>query len=83
MSHSATGTLPTRELMPASQPHRQSKTCPQWVLPPRQMTNQDCREDMLLDMRLHQLFGPPATIHRGGVVDWSGTQRGRVTRLWE
>ena len=38
------------------------------------MTNQDCREDMLLDIRLHQLFGPPATIHRGGVVDWSWAQ---------
>jgi hypothetical protein len=29
---------------------------------------------MLLDRRLHQLFGLPATIHRGGVVDWSWAQ---------
>jgi hypothetical protein len=42
--------------------------------PPRQMTEQDHREDALLDDRLHQRFGPPATIHRGGDVDWSWEQ---------
>jgi hypothetical protein len=42
--------------------------------PPRQMTEQDHREDALLDDRLHQLFGPPATIHQGGDIDWSWDQ---------
>ena len=32
------------------------------------------REDALLEERLHQLFGPPATIHQGGDVDWSYEQ---------
>ena len=30
--------------------------------------------DALLDDRLHQLFGPPATIHQGGGIDWSWEQ---------
>jgi hypothetical protein len=42
--------------------------------PPRQMTEQDHRDDALLDDRLHQLFGPPATIHRDGGIDWSWEQ---------
>jgi hypothetical protein len=35
------------------------------------MTEQDHREDALLDDRLHQLFGPPSTIHQGSDIDWS------------
>jgi hypothetical protein len=42
--------------------------------PPRQMTAQDHREDALLDDHLHQLFGPPATIHQDGDIDWSREQ---------
>ena len=38
------------------------------------MTEQDHREDALLDDRLHQLFGPPATVHQGGDIDWSWDQ---------
>ena len=60
--------------MPASQPHRQGRTCLRWMPPPRQMTEQDHREDALLDDRLHQLFGPPATVHQGGAIDWSYQQ---------
>ena len=36
--------------------------------------DQDCREDALLTERLHQLFGPPATIHQHGDIDWSWDQ---------
>jgi hypothetical protein len=60
--------------MPASQRQYQDRNCLRWMPPPRQMTKQDYREDALLDDRLHQLFGPPATIHRGGDVDWSWEQ---------
>jgi hypothetical protein len=60
--------------MPATQLHRQDRTCLRWMPPPRQMTEQDHHEDALLDDRLHQLFGPPATIHLGGDVDWSWDQ---------
>jgi len=60
--------------MPASQHHRQGRTCLRWMPPPRQMTEQDHREDALLDDRLHQLFGPPATVHQGGAIDWSYQQ---------
>ena len=38
------------------------------------MTEQDHRDDALLDDRLYQLFGPPATIHQGGDIDWSWEQ---------
>jgi hypothetical protein len=60
--------------MLASQHHRQDRTCLRWMPPPRHMTEQDRREDALLDDRLHQLFGPPAAIHRGGDIDWSWEQ---------
>ena len=60
--------------MPASQHHRQSRTRLRWMPPPRQMTEQDHRDDALLDDRLHQLFGPPATVHQGGAIDWSYQQ---------
>ena len=60
--------------MPASQHHRQGRTCLRWMPPPRQMTEQGHREDALLDDRLHQLFGPPATVHQGGAIDWSYQQ---------
>ena len=38
------------------------------------MTEQDHRDDALLDDRLHQLFGLPVTIHQGGGIDWSWRQ---------
>ena len=38
------------------------------------MTEQDHREDALLDDRLQQLFGSPATTHRDGGIDWSWEQ---------
>ena len=38
------------------------------------MTEQDRREDALLDDRLHQLFGPPSTVHLDGDIDWSWDQ---------
>ena len=60
--------------MPTSQPDLQGRTCLRWMPPPRQMTEQDHCEDALLDDRLHQLFGPPATIHQGGDIDWSWEQ---------
>ena len=60
--------------MSVSQHPRQGRTCLRWMPPPRQMTEQDHREDALLDKRLHQLFGPPATIHQGGDIDWGWGQ---------
>ena len=60
--------------MPASQHHHQGRTCLRWTPPPRQMTEQDRREDALLDDRLHQLFGPPSTVHLDGDIDWSWDQ---------
>jgi hypothetical protein len=61
--------------MPAIQHYHQRRTCLRWMPPPpRQMTEQDHRDDALLDDRLHQLFGPPATIHRDGGIDWSWEQ---------
>src|SRR3954471_15886815 len=60
--------------MLASQHHPQGRTCLRWMPPPRQMTEQDHRDDALLDDRLHQLFGPPVTIHQGGGADWSREQ---------
>ena len=69
--------------MPASQHHHQGRTCLRWMSPPRQMTEQDHRDDALLDDRLHQLFGPPATIHRGGGVDWSWKQYSKAVAQLE
>jgi hypothetical protein len=63
--------------MPATKDRRQGKARPRWVLPPRPprlLTEQDRREDVLLDERLHKLFGPPATVHQGDVIDWSWSQ---------
>ena len=60
--------------MPASQHHRKDRTCLRWMPPPRQMTEQDHRDDARLDDRLHQLFGPPATIYQSGGIDWSWEQ---------
>ena len=60
--------------MLASQQNHQGRTCLRWMPSPRQMTEQDHRDDALLDDRLHQLFGPPATIYRGGDLDWSWEQ---------
>jgi hypothetical protein len=64
--------------MPASKHRRRGKARPRWVPPPhpphRPLTEQDRAEDALLDDRLHQLFGPPTTVHQGGDVDWSWEQ---------
>jgi hypothetical protein len=61
--------------MPASKHRRRGKARSQWAPPPRpprhQITDEDRREDALLTERLHQLFGPPATVHQGGDIDWS------------
>jgi len=42
--------------------------------PRRPLTDEERREDALLEERLHQLFGPPATIHQGGDIDWDYEQ---------
>ena len=42
------------------------------------MTEQDHRDDALLEERLHRLFGPPATVHQGGDVDWNYEQYQQV-----
>jgi hypothetical protein len=64
--------------MPATKHRRRGRTRPRWVPPPRpsrrSITEQDRAEDALLDARLHQLFGPPATIHQDGGIDWSWEQ---------
>jgi hypothetical protein len=64
--------------MPASKHRRRGRTRPRWVTPPRPprqpITEEDRREDALLEERLHQLFGMPATVHQGGDVDWDYEQ---------
>ena len=72
--------------MPASKHRRRDKPRPRWAPPPRPphrpVTEQDGAEDALLDDRLHQLFGPPITVHQGGDVDWSWEQyQEAVTQL--
>ena len=61
--------------MPATKHRRRGKTRPRWTPPPRSphrtITEQDRREDVLLEERLHRLFGPPATVHQFGDIDWS------------
>jgi hypothetical protein len=69
--------------MPASQHHRQGKPCLRWTPPPRQMTEQDHQNDALLDDRLLQLFGPPATIHQHGDIDWSWEQYSKAVAQLE
>jgi hypothetical protein len=64
--------------MPANKHRRRGKTRPRWAPPPRpprhQITEEERREDALLTERLHQLFGPPATVYQGGDIDWSWDQ---------
>ena len=64
--------------MPASRHRRRGKTRSRWASLPRpprpRITDEDRREDALLTERLHQLFGPPATIHQRGDIDWSWDQ---------
>jgi hypothetical protein len=64
--------------MPTTKHRRRGKARPRWVSlprPPRRpLTEQERREDALLEERLHQLFGPPVTAHQGGDVDWSWDQ---------
>ena len=64
--------------MPATKHRRRGKPRPRWVPPPRPprrpLTEQERAEDTLLEERLHQLFGPPATIHQGGDIDWDYEQ---------
>ncbi len=42
--------------------------------PHRPITDEERREDALLTERLRQLFGPPATVHQHGNIDWSYEQ---------
>jgi hypothetical protein len=64
--------------MPASKHRRRGRTRPRWAPPPRPpcrpITEQDRAEDALLEERLHLLFGPPATVHQGGDIDWDYAQ---------
>jgi hypothetical protein len=66
--------------MPATKHRRRGKARPRHqmlhlAMPPRhRITEEDRREDTLLEARLHQLFGPPATVHQGGDIDWSYEQ---------
>ena len=64
--------------MPASKHRRQGKTRSRWAPPPRpphhRITDEERHADALLTERLHQLFGPPATIHQHGDIDWSWEQ---------
>jgi hypothetical protein len=64
--------------MPASKHRRRGKTRPRSVPPPcpprRALTDEERREDALLEERLHQLFGPPSTVHQGGDIDWDYEQ---------
>jgi len=52
--------------MPASKHRRRGKPRPRWMPlprpPHRPITEEDRREDALLDERLHRLFGPPITV---------------------
>jgi hypothetical protein len=64
--------------MPTSKHRRRGKTRSRWAPPPYPphypITEEERREDALLTERLHQLFGPPATVHQGGDIDWSYEQ---------
>jgi hypothetical protein len=64
--------------MPATKHRRRGKVRPRWVQPHRPphrpITEQERREDARLDERLHQLFGPPSTVHLDGDIDWSWEQ---------
>jgi hypothetical protein len=66
--------------MPATKHRRRGKARPRHqmlhlAMPPhRPITEQDRAEDALLDERLHQLFGPPATVHQFGDIDWGYEQ---------
>ena len=64
--------------MPATKHRRRGKARPRWAPPPRPpsrpITEEARCEDALLEERLHQLFGPPATVHRDGGIDWSWDQ---------
>ena len=66
--------------MPATKHRRRGKARPRHqmrhlAMPPRhRITEEDRREDALLEERLHQLFGPPATVHQGGDIDWDYEQ---------
>jgi hypothetical protein len=64
--------------MPTTKHRRKGKTrsrcAPPRRPPHRPITEEDRREDALLTERLHQLFGPPATGHQGGDIDWSWDQ---------
>jgi hypothetical protein len=72
--------------MPASKHRRRGKTRSRWAPPPPlwrcSITEEERREDALLTERLRQLFGPPATIHQFGDIDWSWEQyQEAVTQL--
>ena len=64
--------------MPTTKHRCRGKARSQWAplsRPPSRPITEEARcEDALLEERLHQLFGPPATVHQGGVIDWSYQQ---------
>jgi hypothetical protein len=64
--------------MPATKHRRRGRARPRWVPPPppprRPITDEERREDALLVERLQKLYGPPATIHQYGDIDWSWDQ---------
>jgi hypothetical protein len=66
--------------MPATKHPRRSKTRPRWASAPpprpphRPISEEDRREDALLEGRLHRLFGPAATVHQFGDIDWTYEQ---------
>ena len=66
--------------MPATKHRRRGKARPRHQMlhlamsPRHRITEEDRREDALLEQRLHQLYGPPRTIHQGGDIDWDYEQ---------
>jgi hypothetical protein len=66
--------------MPATKHRRRGKARPRHqmlhlAMPQRhRITEEDRREDALLEARLLQLFGPPATVHQDGDIDWAYEQ---------
>ena len=64
----STGSLRMPERGPMSISKHQR---PRWAPPPRPpyrpITDEERREDALIEERLHQLFGPPSIVHQGNV----------------
>jgi hypothetical protein len=64
--------------MPRTKHRRRGRRRSRWKPPPRpprhRITDEERREDALLIERLRQLYGPPATVHQHGHIDWSYEQ---------